>query len=83
LAKVNAWAAKLFQKNLHDKQKGKSTRDYLAERKIDSESAKKWQLGLALTSGDDLIKQAKAKAVPEKLLQQAGLVARPGPHLRR
>jgi DNA primase len=73
LAKVNAWAAKLFQKNLHDKQKGKSTRDYLAERKIDSESAKKWQLGLALTSGDDLIKQAKAKAIPEKLLQQAGL----------
>jgi DNA primase len=74
LAKVNAWAAKLFQKNLHDKQKGKSTREYLAKRKIDSESAKKWQLGLALTSGDDLIKQAKAKAVPEKLLQQAGLV---------
>jgi DNA primase len=75
LAKVNAWAAKLFQKNLHDKQKGKSTRDYLAKRKIDSESTKKWQLGLALTSGDDLIKAAKAKAVPEKLLQQAGLVA--------
>jgi DNA primase len=74
LAKVNAWAAKLFQKNLHDKQKGKSTRDYLAKRKIDSESTKKWQLGLALTSGDDLIKAAKAKAVPEKLLQQAGLV---------
>ncbi len=74
LAKVNAWAAKLFQQNLHDKQKGKSTRDYLAERKIDSESAKKWQLGLALTSGDDLIKAAKAKAIPEKLLQQAGLV---------
>ncbi len=75
LAKANAWAAKLFQKNLHDKQKGKSTRDYLAERKIDSESTKKWQLGLALTSGDDLIKAAKGKAIPEKLLQQAGLVA--------
>jgi DNA primase len=72
LAKVNAWAAKHFQQNLHDKQKGKSTRDYLAERKIDSESTKKWQLGLALASGDDLLKAAKARSVPPKLLRRTG-----------
>jgi len=75
LAKVNAWAAKYFQQNLHDKQKGKSTRDYLVERKIDSESVKRWQLGLALASGDDLLKAAKTRGIPPKLLEQAGLVA--------
>ena len=75
LAKVNAWAAKYFQQNLHDKQKGRSTRDYLVERKIDAESVKRWQLGLALSSGDDLIKAAKTRGIPPKLLEQAGLVA--------
>jgi len=74
LAKVNAWAAKHFQQNLSDKQKGKSTRDYLDKRNIDPESIKKWQLGLALASPDDLIKAAKAKGIPTKLLEQAGLV---------
>ena len=74
LAKVNEWAAKHFQQNLNDKQKGKSTRDYLSERKIDSKSTEKWQLGLALASGDDLTKAAKARGIPTKLLEQAGLV---------
>jgi len=74
LAKVNAWAAKHFQQNLTDKEKGKSTRDYLAERKIDSANAKKWQLGLAIPSGDDLIKAATVKGIPTKLLEQTGLV---------
>jgi DNA primase len=74
LARVNAWAAKLFQKNLSDKQKGKSTCDYLAGRQIDSESTKKWQLGLAIASGDDLVRAAKTRNIPAKLLEQAGLV---------
>jgi DNA primase len=83
LAKVNAWAARHFQQNLHDKQRGKSTRDYLTKRKIDPESIKKWQLGLALPSGDDLITAAKAKGIPTKLLEQAGLVVgQQGPGLR-
>jgi len=74
LAKVNAWAAKHFQKNLYDEQKGKSTRSYIADRQITPETAKKWQLGLALDSQDDLIRAAKAKGVPTNLLEQAGLV---------
>ena len=74
LAKVNAWAVKYFQKNLYDKQKGKSAREYLAGRKIDAESTKKWQLGLAIDSQDDLLKAAKARVIPTKLLEQAGLV---------
>jgi len=74
LAKVNAWAAQHFGKNLHDEKKGKSTRDYVAQRQITSQSVKKWQLGLAIDSPDDLIRAAKAKNVPIKLLEQAGLV---------
>jgi len=74
LAKANAWAAKHFQKNLYDGQKGKSTRDYIAERQITPESAKKWQLGLAVDSQNDLLIAAKAKSIPTKLLEQAGLV---------
>ena len=73
LAKVNAWATKYFQQNLHDQKKGEHTRDYIAERKITPESIKKWQLGLAV-SQNDLLRAAKAKNIPGKLLQHAGLV---------
>ena len=78
LAKVNAWAADYFQKNLADEQKGKSTRNYIAERQITPESAKKWRLGLAIDSQDDLIRAAKARGIPPKLLTQAGLVVTQG-----
>jgi DNA primase len=74
LAKVNEWAAKYFQENLVNKQEGKSALDYLAERQIPRESVKKWRLGLAINSQDDLFKAATAKNIPVKLLEQAGLV---------
>jgi DNA primase len=74
LARVNAWAAKYFQKNLQDTKKGKYARDYLAKRQIKPESAKKWQIGLAVDSQDDLLKAAGANKVPVKLLEQAGLI---------
>jgi DNA primase len=74
LAKVNAWAAKYFQQNLHDEKKGKYVRDYIAQRQITPESIKKWQLGLALNSSDDLLSSAKTNKVPTKLLEQAGLI---------
>jgi DNA primase len=77
LAKVNAWAAKHFQQNLCDQDKGKHARDYIAERQITPETAKKWQLGLAGDSPDVLIRAAKAGNVPPGLLEQAGLVAGP------
>ena len=74
LAKANAWAAEHFAKNLQDKSKGKSTREYLAERKISPESIKTWRIGLALDGGDDLLKAAREKKAPLDLLQQAGLL---------
>jgi DNA primase len=73
LAKVNAWAAAYFERNLADKERGRRARDYLAEREILPESIKKWRLGLAV-SNDDLFRAAKAKGIPSKLLEQAGLV---------
>ncbi len=74
LARVNEWAAKYFQRNLVDKDKGKNTRDYISGRKITPESVKKWRLGLAVAN-DDLLKAAKAQKIPPKLLEQAGLIA--------
>jgi DNA primase len=77
LAKVNTWAAKYFQKNLTDTKKGKYARDYLAKRQIKPESIKKWQLGLAVDSQNDLIRAAATGKVPVKLLEQAGLTTGP------
>lgn len=73
LAKANAWAAKYFQQNLSDEQKGKSARDYVDERKISPESVKKWQIGLAV-SNDDLVKTANARKASIDMLIKAGLV---------
>jgi DNA primase len=78
LAKVNAWAAQYFQKNLADEQKGKATRNYIKERQISPVSIKQWRLGLAVNSQDGLVKAAKARGVPEKLLTHAGLVVNQG-----
>lgn len=74
LAKINLWAANYFQQNLQDKQKGKFARDYLAARQISPESIKKWQLGLAVDSPDDLLTTAREKNAQVKLLEPAGLV---------
>lgn len=74
LAKINIWAANYFQQNLQDKQKGKFARDYLANRQISPESTKKWQLGLAVDSPNDLITTARKKNAQIKLLEPAGLV---------
>jgi len=74
LSKANAWAADLFRQNLDDPDKGGYARDYLAQRQIDAESIKKWQLGLAVGSGNDLVAKAKACKASLKLLEQAGLI---------
>jgi len=78
LARVNAWAAEQFARNLNDPSKGKLARDYLEQRHISPESIKKWRIGLSLPSGDDLINAARAKKIPADLLEQAGLVTATG-----
>jgi DNA primase len=74
LAKANAWAAEHFAKNLQNEDEGRIAREYLAQRQISSESIKTWRIGLALGSGDDLLKAAREKKAPLELLQQAGLL---------
>ena len=76
LAKANNWAADHFQKNLFDKQLGLATRKYIDERKINDESVKKWRIGLAGNSFDDMVKAAELKKIPMDLLAQAGLVVK-------
>ncbi|MEA3224367.1 MAG: DNA primase [Planctomycetota bacterium] len=74
LAKANAWAVEHFQKNLNDEKMGKYARDYIAQRQINAESVKKWQIGLATGSPDDLARAAMAINAPVKLMEQAGLL---------
>lgn len=74
LAKANAWAGEHFTKNLQDETKGHAAREYLAERQISPESIKAWQIGLAIGSGDDLLRAAREKKAPLDLLEQAGLL---------
>ena len=74
LARVNVWAAKFFAANLANPEKGKDARKYVAERQISDESVKKWQIGLALGSGSDLLAAARQKKIPDRLLTAAGLV---------
>jgi DNA primase len=81
LAKVNAWAARYFAANLADPQKGGDARKYLEERKINGDSIRNWQLGLALVSGDDLAAAAKRAKIPDKLLVESGLVTGASPNL--
>ena len=77
MARVNNWAARYFHSNLCNKEKGQSAREYIKERKINDSEIAKWQIGLALTE-NDLLKAARSKNIPLKLLEQAGLVTKKG-----
>jgi DNA primase len=77
LAKANAWAAKHFQKNLADEQRGKSARNYLDSRKLSQQSVNNWQIGLAGVN-DELVKSAKAERADMGLLVKAGLATGSG-----
>ena len=74
LARVNTWALKFWQANLWDEQKGQAARKYIAQRQISEDMARKWGLGLACDSWDDLLDGATAAKVPTRLLEQAGLI---------
>jgi len=73
LAKINAWALNQWITNLWDEQKGAGARDYLDQRRITTESARAWQLGLAVDAWDDLVTKASEKKAPVTALVQAGL----------
>ena len=77
LAKANAWAAKHFQKNLADEQKGESARNYLNNRQLSQQSVDNWQIGLAGVN-DELVKSANAERADMGLLVKAGLATGSG-----
>ena len=73
LARVNSWACRFFEQNLRDPQKGRLGRDYVASRKIEPASSETWHLGLALSTGKDLVDAASKKGIGQNLLKAAGL----------
>ena len=76
VGKLNAWALKLWVANLWDSQKGAAAREYLANRRLTEEMAKKWHLGLAVDAWDDLVSRARERKIADKYLIQGGLVVK-------
>ncbi|MCP4454603.1 MAG: DNA primase [Planctomycetes bacterium] len=74
LTRVNDWACRFFEQNLRDPEKGRQGRAYVASRKIEQATSEAWHLGLALSTGKDLVTAAAKKGIGLNLLKGAGLV---------
>ena len=74
VARANDWAMKLWQDSLLDEQKGAVARNYVESRQITDESVKEWGIGFAPDGWDNLVKAARIRKVPERLLLESGLV---------
>ena len=74
--KINVLAAEYFHKNLlSDKGRAaKEARAYLKKRKIDLETAEKFQLGFAPDQWDGLIEYLRGKKINLGLMEKAGLI---------
>ncbi len=77
LARVNTWADKFFQKNLHE-EKARNVTDYLSQRGITGESIELWHIGFAPAGGAELVAAAKRSRIDEQLLTGSGLAVRQG-----
>lgn len=67
-----SFALKYFQNNLQSKI-GKDARNYLANRKIDEDVIKEFEIGLSLENSDDLTKLLASKKYELSTLNQIGL----------
>ena len=74
LARVNAWAARLFQKAFAGTRAGRVAREYVAGRGIPDEMVRRFGLGWAPDDSNWLLAQARTDKIKESLLQAAGLV---------
>lgn len=74
LLEANKEAAKYFYYQLRAKQ-GEQGYRYLSGRQLSEETMKKFGLGYANKTSDDLTKYLKQKGFDEKLLQEAGLAS--------
>lgn len=73
MARLNNWAMMHWITNLYHPERGLSGRAYIASRRINEASVKKWQIGLAVDAWDDLTAAAASKKIGYKHLVEAGL----------
>lgn len=73
LGRMNRWAMQVWQQNLWHPEKGAAARQYLQKRQISQETAREWNLGLAIDSWDDLTAKALSAKIKSDLLTSAGL----------
>ncbi len=69
--KIYELAHQHFTSNL--KQKGEKARNFLKQRKIETETIKKFEIGLALDEWDGLVKFLKGKGLSRKAVLKSGL----------
>lgn len=74
LLEVNKEAAKYFYYQLRS-ERGQAGYQYLLRRELSDETIKKFGLGFANVTSDDLVKYLKSKGYEDKLLTEAGLAS--------
>lgn len=74
LLEVNKEAAKYFFYQLRS-ERGKAGYQYLKDRQLSDETIKKFGLGFANMTSNDLVKYLKGKGYEDRLLQEAGLAS--------
>ena len=74
LLDITRLAAMFYQQNLLDSTAGQTARDYLKKRQVSDEIIKRFQLGYALDSWDNLLKFLIKKGISEKDIALAGLI---------
>ncbi len=76
VAKANAWAASLFQRNLADPKLGESTRAYLENRGLSPETTATFGVGLAMGDDDSLLNAANKDGLSVQLLIASDIMRR-------
>jgi DNA primase catalytic core len=76
LIKVNEWAAKFFRSRLQDEAVGESARAYVVQRGISDSIAERFELGLAVEGGTNLVAAAKRAGFAADCLLAADLIRR-------
>lgn len=73
LLEINKLAANYFYYQLHQPQ-GKAGYDYLTKRALSAETLKRFGLGFANKTGNDLYRYLKSKGYDDNILRESGLV---------
>ncbi|MBN1764803.1 MAG: DNA primase [Sedimentisphaerales bacterium] len=74
LEEINKWAARYFRSNFDDETKGEKARQYVQERKINNEIAKRFGIGWAPDGWDNLLNAAQKAGISLSALKELGLL---------